>query len=114
MQRAQERIMLDLTCRDRKTADFIRQKTKVKDILECVSKLKWNWAGHIARMTDNRWTTRATVWTPRGYKRNRGRPKTRWRDDLDQHQRRWHQAAQDKKLWKNLRKAYVQQRTFEG
>ena len=114
MQRAQERIMLNLTWRDRKTAKWIRQKTKVRDILEDISRLKWNWAGHVARMTDNRWTTRATFSTPRGYKRNRGRPKTRWRDDLDRHQRRWHQAAQDRKLWKDLGKAYVQQRTFEG
>ena len=71
----EESSMLDITWRDRKTADWIRQKTKVKDILESVSKLKWNWAGHIARMTDNRWTSLTTSWKPRGYTRNRGRQK---------------------------------------
>ena len=114
MQRAHERIMLGLTWKDRKTAKWIREKTKVRDILEAISKLKWNWAGHIARMTDNRWTSRSTFWTPRGHKRNRGRPKTRWRDDLDQHQRQWHRTAQNRNLWNDLGKAYVQQRTFEG
>ena len=114
MQRAHERIMLDLTWRDRKTSKWIRQRTKVKDILETISKLKWNWAGHIAKMTDNRWTSRTTFWTPRGYTRNRGRQKTRWRDDLDQHKRQWHRTAKDRSLWKNLGKAYIQQRTFEG
>ena len=114
MQRAHEKIMLDLTWKDRKTAKWIRQKTKVKDVLETISKLKWNWAGHIARRTDNRWTSRTTFWTPRGYTRNRGRQKTRWRDDLDQHKRQWHREAEDRNLWRDLGKAYVQQRTFEG
>ena len=110
MQRAHERIMLGITWRDRKTAEWVRQKTKVKDILETIRKLKWNWAGHVARMTDNRWTSRTTFWTPRGYARNRGRQKTRWRDDLEQHQQQWHRAAQDRNMWKNLGKAYIQQR----
>ena len=30
----------------------------------------------------NRWTIRATEWTPRDWTRIRGCPKTRWRDDL--------------------------------
>ena len=110
MQRAHERIMLGITWRDRKTAEWVRQKTKVKDILETIRKLKWNWAGHVARMTDNRWTSRTTFWTPRGYTRNRGRQKTRWRDDLEQHQQLWHRTAQDRNQWKNLGKAYIQQR----
>ena len=28
-------------------------------------KQKWKWAGHIARLRDNRWTKRCTVWQPR-------------------------------------------------
>ncbi|XP_042861523.1 uncharacterized protein LOC122246823 [Penaeus japonicus] len=50
-ERAHERIMLGITWRDRKTAEWAKQKTKVKDILEIIRKLKWNWAGHVARMT---------------------------------------------------------------
>ena len=53
MHRAHERIILNLTWKDGKTAKWIRQN-KVKDIHETISKLKWNWAGHIARMTDTR------------------------------------------------------------
>ena len=53
------------------------KKTKVRDIMEIISKLKWNWAGHVARRTDNRRTTCITFWTPRGHTRNRGRPRTR-------------------------------------
>ena len=114
MQRAHERIMLNITWRDRKTTQWIREKTKVRDIMETTSKLKWNWAAHVARRTDNRWTTRITFWTPRGHTRNRGIPRTRWRDDLDSFLRHWHRAAQKLVQWRSMGKAYVQRRTFSG
>ena len=62
----------------------IREKTKVNDIIEEITKLKWKWAGHVARMKDNRWTIRCTEWQVRDGKRSRGRPKRRWRDDIQQ------------------------------
>ena len=40
----------------------IREKTKVNDILEEMTKLKWKGAGHVARIKDNRWTIRCTDW----------------------------------------------------
>ena len=42
----------------------------------------YQWAGHVVRLTDNRWTKLTTVWRPRTGKRNTGRPKTRWSDDI--------------------------------
>ena len=36
------------------------------------------WAGHIARMKDNRWTKRYTEWQPRRGKRS----SRRWQDDI--------------------------------
>ena len=114
MQRAHERTMLNITWRDRKTCQWIREKTKVLDIMETISKLKWNWAGHVARRTDNRWTTCITFWTPRGHTRNRGRPKKRGRDDLDSFLKHWHRVAQNVVQWKSMGKAYVQRWTFSG
>ena len=35
--------------------DLGREKTKVKDIIQVVKQQKWRWAGHVARMNDNRW-----------------------------------------------------------
>ena len=32
----------------------IRQRTKINDILEEITKLKWKWAGHVAHMKANR------------------------------------------------------------
>jgi hypothetical protein len=54
-QRAMERAMLGVSLRDRIRNDEIRKRTKVTDIARRIADLKWQWAGHIARMTDGRW-----------------------------------------------------------
>ena len=114
MQRAHERIMLNITWRDYKTATWIHEQTKIRDILTTVSKMKWSWAGHLARRTDNRWMKKITQWTPRGHTRSRSRQKTRWRDDIEKIDPKWHRTAQDRQRWRDRGKAYVQQRTFDG
>lgn len=30
--------------------------------LSYAKKLKWKWAGHVARLKDERWTSRVTTW----------------------------------------------------
>ncbi|GBP01096.1 LINE-1 retrotransposable element ORF2 protein [Eumeta japonica] len=57
-------------------------KTKVTDALSYAQKLKWRWAGHIARYKDNRWTFNTTIWTGPQGKRRRGRPYSRWDDEI--------------------------------
>ena len=69
-----ERRMLGITMRDRKTNEWIREKTKVQDILKRIMLGKWTWAGHVARRTNGIWTTSVTEWTPRTGKRSQGRP----------------------------------------
>ena len=59
-QRKMERIMLGITIRDRKRNTWIRQETGVSGIINAIRKAKHNWAGHIARLSDNGWTIRAT------------------------------------------------------
>jgi hypothetical protein len=54
-----------------------RQRTKVIDIAHRISMLKWQWAGHISRRTDNRWDERVLEWGPRLGKRRVGRPQAR-------------------------------------
>ena len=66
--------------------------------------IKWRWAGHVARMRDNRWTVRVTDWILYGKKRNRGRPKKRWRDQLPE---RWKQQAQNRKKWKDMEREAI-------
>ncbi len=74
--------MLGITWRDRKLASWIREQTKVKDILMTIKNKKWTWAGHILRIRDNRWTTRLTEWQQRNGRRNQGRQRVRWRDEI--------------------------------
>ena len=50
-----ERSMLNITYRDRKANIWVREKTKVTDVIEQVRRRKWTWAGHVSRILDNRW-----------------------------------------------------------
>src|SRR6201985_2415720 len=61
-QRAMERSMLGISLRDKMTNQWIRQQTKIVDVMERIASLKWNWAGHIARLTDERWTKTIMNW----------------------------------------------------
>ena len=71
------------------------EKTKERDSMEMISKLIWNWTGHVARRTGNRWTTRIRFWTPHGHTRNQGRPRMRWRDGLNSFIKPWPRVAQN-------------------
>ena len=44
--------------RDKIPCSEIRKRTKIIDIIEYTLKQKRKWAGHIARLKDNRWTKR--------------------------------------------------------
>lgn len=77
--------MLGVSLRDHIRNEELRRRTGVTDIIERISKLKWNWAGQVARMSDGRWTKKLLEWRPRADKRNRGRPPTRWTDDINRY-----------------------------
>ena len=86
-----------------------QERTKTTDIIEYTLKQKWRWAGHIARMKDNRWTNRCTDWQPRRGKRSRGRP-SRWRDDITRKEgTAWNRKATDRKQWKTMIEGYILQ-----
>jgi hypothetical protein len=53
-QRNMERAMLGVSLRDRIRNQVIRQRTKFTEVAHRISMLKWQWAGHISRRTDNR------------------------------------------------------------
>ena len=100
-QRAMERAMCHVSILDKIPSDTIRQRTKVTDIVEKIYEAKRRWAGHVARLTDNRWTIRVTDWYPRGRKRPLGRPPSRWSDPLSKlFGQRWRRVAKDRELWK--------------
>ena len=88
----------------------IRKRAKILDIIEYTLKQKWKWAGHIARMKDNRWTKRCTQWQPRRGKRSRGRPSRIWQDDITEKEgTTWIRKATDRRQWKTLMEGYILQ-----
>ena len=109
-QRKMERKILGIKQIEKTPNKTIREKTGISDTLEVITKTRWKWAGHVARMNDNRWTVRCTEWQVRNGKRSRGRPRRRWRDDLQQWQgATWSRAAKDRQHWRNLAEGYFQQ-----
>lgn len=105
--------MLNITWRDGEEALWIWKNTKVQDIMETISKLKWNWAwSYVTRITDNCWTTRITFWIPQGHTRNQERPRTRWRSDLKNFVKHWHCKTWSQ--WRSMGKAHDQRQTFKG
>ncbi|KAK6729520.1 hypothetical protein RB195_006520 [Necator americanus] len=59
---------------------FNRRTRHLAGLREYISKAKHRWAGHVMRKIDDRWTKRTLEWIPRGAKRPRWRPSTRWGD----------------------------------
>ena len=78
--------------------------------MEKVRESKWRWAGHVARLKDNRCTNRLTEWQRRMGRRRRGRQKRRWRDDLTSYMgtAAWTRTARDRREWKFHEEGFVQ------
>lgn len=111
-QRKMERSMLNIKLQDRIKNIDIRRKTKICDILSRIKKLKWQWAGHICRMENSRWTKRVTEWIPREGKRSKGRQRKRWADIfLQTCGPNWMTKARDRSLWRSLGEAYAVEAT---
>ena len=105
-QRAMERRIINVKLEDRIRNTTIRQRTRVTDIVQNVTNTKWKWAGHIARIKDNRWTIRSKEWQTECV-RSTGRPKHRWRDDIvGQQGAVWMRIAKDRERRKTLAEGY--------
>ena len=100
--------MFGITWRDRKRASWIREQTKVEDMLSTIKKKMWTWAGHVMRQTDNRWTVRVIEWQPKDDKRRQDRQRTRWGDDIKSFDGvTWNRQAADRDEWRRLGEAFV-------
>ena len=101
--------MFNVKLEDRIRNTIIRPRTRVTNIVQYVTNTKWEWAGHIARVKDNRWTIRSTEWQTEGV-RSVGRPKRRWRDDIVEQQRAvWTRIEKDRERWRTLAGVYFLQ-----
>lgn len=102
-QRSMERSILNISLKDKIRNEIIRERTKVKDVIRTTTEMKNKWAGHVARMNDNRWAKTTTEWIPRERTRRRGKPKRRWRDELEEKfGATWMRRARDRVEWRRL------------
>ncbi|KAG6452493.1 hypothetical protein O3G_MSEX007653 [Manduca sexta] len=109
-QRAMERSILNLKLKHKRRNIDIRKRTKVIDALQHCKTLKWKWAGHIARMSDERWAKKITTWKGPVGKRNKGRPVEKWLDEiLKVAGKNWLQKAKDRNMWRNMEEAFTLQ-----
>lgn len=78
-----EKVMLGISRRDRIPDKEIRRRTGVTDVVKRITTQKWSLAEHVARLTNERRTKKIIEWKPKqeAY-RYRGRPPTRWTDDI--------------------------------
>ena len=101
-QRSMERLLLNITKRDLIRNEIIRSKTEV-NIMERLWCMRGEWAGQVARMSNTKWAKITSEWTPREGKRVRGRPKRRWRDNIEKvGSSQWMRVAQNRSAWREL------------
>ena len=82
-QRRLERAMLGITILDRRTNEWVRLRTQLKDLVLQCDLRKWCWVKRISGLSDFRWAKKVIVWNPReDWKRGAGRPRIRWSDDF--------------------------------
>lgn len=107
-QRGLERSMLKIRKLDKVRHTKIRSITKATNALSYAQKLKWKWAGHVARLKDERWTKKVTFWKGPLGKRSKGRPLTRWEDEIIRAAGpNWQEKAQDRDKWTFLEEAFT-------
>ncbi len=100
-QRAMERCMLHISLREHIRCEEIRRRSGFRDVITEYKKQKLRWAGHVARIDDNRWTRAVAEWYPRDRKRPLGRPPRRWQDELERELgKTWARKARSRSEWK--------------
>ncbi len=105
------RNILGIRLKDKTSNSEIFSKTKTKNLIMVIKKLKLKYAGHVARESKYKWNKLATFWIPSNGKRKQGRPSKRWADELVAVAGpNWKNEAQDRRKWAALtEKAYTQE-----
>ena len=75
------RHLLGITKLDKEKYQCIRQKTGAQNIVKEIKQYQEKWLQHVQRMDKKRLPKQALQYKPKG-RRNIGRPRKRWRDQL--------------------------------
>ena len=74
-------FLLGITKLDKEKNQFIREKKGAEDIVKEIKQYQKKWLQHVQSMDTNRIPKQALQYRPKG-RRNIGRPKKRWSDQL--------------------------------
>ena len=90
------------------------KRVGIRDWVDEQRSRKWRLAGHMARRTDSRWSTRILNWRPSQGYRSRGRPCKRWGDEMEKFicnvfgdGARWETFALERETWSALEEDFV-------
>ena len=75
------RHLLGISTLDKAKNQCIREKTGTQNVVEEIKQYQKKWLQHVQRMDRNRIPKQALLCRPKG-RRNIGRPKKRWKDQL--------------------------------
>ena len=108
---------VDWVQRATRKAEEAMDKYGVPDWVGEACKRKFQWAGHVSRRDDGRWSGQILRWCPVGV-RLQGRPVTRWSDALNKFYDSvsaalgehidWITLAADRDKWKQMEEAFVE------
>ena len=102
-QRSMERSIASISLKGKIRNEVIKERTRGKDVFQPARDQKSEWAGHVARMQNNRWAKTTTEWYSRDSKQGKGKPKRGWRDEIEEKVgNNWMRTAQDRVEWKQL------------
>ena len=91
-----------------KLADMFA-KTGAKRVGVLAKRLKFNFAEHVIRGRDSKWSRTLTTWVPHVGHRSRGRPAMRWEDEIKTtFGLNWRQKSRDRTTWTGLVDTYAQ------
>ena len=87
-------------------------RAHVTDWVREQRKRYWDFAGRVARCSDERWSHAVLNWTPSFGSRNVGAPRKRWKDDvanfcLQDVEDDWFLLAQDEFTWNAMRDRFI-------
>jgi len=75
------RHLFGITKQDKEKNQYAREKTRTQNIVKERKQYQEKWLQHVQRMDTNRLPKQALLYQPKG-RRNIGRPRKRWRDQL--------------------------------
>ena len=114
-QNAMLRSILQVKLVDKVKTMDIFAKTGAKRVGVVAKKLKYKFAGHMIRDQTTKWGRTLTTWVPHMGKRHRGRPITRWEDEMRRFfGNTWKHEANDRADWRGLVEVNAQQWATEG